>query len=82
MNFNQKNAVITRVKPRRAVTFKGGGIGAWELAGRWSYIDTNGTAGSGPGGQLNDLTVGVNWYLNQLHKSVQLVSEPFRTKIR
>jgi phosphate-selective porin OprO/OprP len=54
------------------------GKGAWELAARWSHIDLN----SGPianvgqpnynptvgGGKLNDVTFGVNWYLNPYSK--------------
>jgi len=43
------------------------GLGAWELAARWSWVEirdgidatTVQTAGS-----LNDVTLGVNWYLN------------------
>jgi hypothetical protein len=54
---------------RQPLRFDGsGGLGAWELAARWSYIDTNGTAGTGPGGQLNDLTFGLNWYMNNFTK--------------
>jgi phosphate-selective porin OprO and OprP len=44
------------------------GPGAWEIAARWGYIDLN----SGPvrGGFLQDVTLGVNWYLNP-HTKVQ-----------
>lgn len=38
------------------------GIGAWEMAARWSYIDLNSAGISG--GYLDEVTVGVNWYLN------------------
>jgi len=69
LTYNKKAAVFTRVQPRRPVQFRGPrGWGAWELAGRWSYIDLNGTNGHGIGGQLNDLTFGINWYLNSFTK--------------
>lgn len=40
----------------------GGGVGAWEVAARMSSLDLqdDGT----DGGELEDLTFGVNWYLN------------------
>jgi phosphate-selective porin OprO/OprP len=38
------------------------GRGAWEIAFRWSYIDLNDAAIDG--GQLHDLTLGLNWYLH------------------
>jgi phosphate-selective porin OprO/OprP len=42
------------------------GLGAWELAARYSYLDLNdGNDGNRiQGGRMGGLTVGVNWYLN------------------
>jgi phosphate-selective porin OprO and OprP len=42
------------------------GWGAWELAGRWSWVDYTDPALSavGSAGQLSDLTLGVNWHWN------------------
>ncbi len=49
--------------PKPATTFlQGGGLGAWELALRWSSIDLT-DHGMGTG-DLDDVTVGLNWYLN------------------
>ena len=53
-----------------------GGGGAWEVVGRWSYLDLNDA--NIEGGRLNDLTFGVNWYLtpymrlmaNMVHSTV------------
>jgi phosphate-selective porin OprO/OprP len=38
------------------------GVGAWELAGRWSYLNLN--DGVIRGGVLDGVELGVNWYLN------------------
>jgi phosphate-selective porin OprO/OprP len=38
------------------------GMGAWELKARWSYIDAEDNGING--GQLEDFSTGVNWYLN------------------
>lgn len=42
------------------------GIGAWELAARWSTLNLT-SAGIG-GGRLDDITLGINWYLNPFAK--------------
>ncbi len=53
--------VFGQVTPKQSVG-KDGGIGAWEIAARWSMIDLNDA--DVQGGRLNDLTSGLNWYLN------------------
>lgn len=59
--YNRKAGVFGRVVPNNP--FGNGGTGAWEVAGRWSYIDLNDA--NIQGGRLNDLTFGLNWYLNK-----------------
>ena len=66
--YNKKGGVFGRVVPNQNVSFATGGIGAWELAARYSYIDLNGTNQPGPGRLLNDLTLGLNWYINGFTK--------------
>ena len=60
-------------KPNAPLSFDHGGIGAWELATRYSVLDLNDDAGSfglpAPtggirGGEQKIWTVGVNWYPN------------------
>ncbi len=63
--YNRKGGVFGRVVPLDTFN-KDGGCGAWEVAGRWSYIDLNDK--SIQGGRLTDLTFGLNWYLNQFTK--------------
>ena len=63
--YNGKSGVFGRVKPNCNVG-KDGGIGAWEVAGRWSYVDLNDE--NIQGRRLNNLTAGLNWYLNPFTK--------------
>lgn len=82
--YNKAAGVLGRIKPLRPWG-ECGGLGAWELAARYSYIDMNPVApfsvpqelsASVPigspaipfGGALNDVTLGVNWYLNTYTK--------------
>ncbi len=58
--YNRSGGVFGRVRPLN--NFGYCGWGAWELAVRWSYLDLNDA--NITGGRLNDLTAGVNWYLN------------------
>jgi phosphate-selective porin OprO/OprP len=43
------------------------GLGAWELALRYSYLDLNSGTGLGriQGGEMEGLTLGLNWVMNQ-----------------
>ncbi|MBL8850306.1 MAG: porin [Planctomycetaceae bacterium] len=59
--YNKKNGVFTRVVP--TTPFGKGGCGAWELAGRWSYVDLNDQ--NIQGGRQHDWTFGLNWFPNQ-----------------
>jgi phosphate-selective porin OprO/OprP len=59
--YKTSSGAFDRVKPRENYSQKGG-CGAWEVAARYSQIDLN--DGSVTGGKLEDVTVGLNWYLN------------------
>lgn len=54
--------VFDRVKPLHNLAFDGSGWGAWEVAARFSRLDLDSV--NIEGGVLNDVTAGVNWYLN------------------
>jgi phosphate-selective porin OprO/OprP len=60
--YNKTSGALGAVKPAENAFGETGGRGAWEIAARLSSIDL---ADDGvDGGQLDDLTFGVNWYLN------------------
>ena len=66
--YLKKDGVFTRVHPYRDFLRYAGddclvrGPGAWEIAARLSHVDLN--DGDIRGGELTDVTVGLNWYLN------------------
>ncbi|MFG0288986.1 MAG: OprO/OprP family phosphate-selective porin [Rhodopirellula sp. JB044] len=59
--YNGKGGVFGRVIPNKSVGAEGG-IGAWEIAGRCSYIDLSDK--NIQGGRMSNFTAGLNWYLN------------------
>jgi phosphate-selective porin OprO/OprP len=59
-NRAYKGGLFSRVKPKK--NFGAGGPGAWEIAARYSHLDLD--DGELEGGKLDDVTVGLNWYLN------------------
>ncbi len=67
-SYNQKTGLFGRVMPFRnfyGVRGEGGHIfspGAWQVGLRYSYLDLNDNGIHG--GELHDVTVGLNWFLN------------------
>jgi phosphate-selective porin OprO/OprP len=58
------------LNPAHPFSLKTGGMGAWEVGARYSYANFNDSPAGVPaaavnGGHFNDLTLGVNWYVNQ-----------------
>ena len=61
-SWDPKIGVFKRVTPLRNLSFTEHGTGALELAARYTYLDLNDKGING--GRLNDVTIGLNWYLN------------------
>lgn len=67
--YNRNTGVFDRVKPLKPVDWTRAGFnswGAWQLTARYSYLNLNDKAITG--GRVNDLTLGVNWFMNQYMK--------------
>ncbi|MEK6766777.1 MAG: porin [Planctomycetota bacterium] len=59
--YKTKNGVFDRVKPNRSFEWRKS-TGAIELTARYSQLDLSDEKIRG--GRLNDVTLGINWYLN------------------
>ena len=58
--FNRREGYVGRFTPRSPFSLHGGGRGAWEVGGRYSYVDlTNGTI---DGGTMSRWTGVLSWY--------------------
>jgi phosphate-selective porin OprO/OprP len=60
--YRKAQGCFDTLKPKENAFDGKGGLGAWEVAARISSLDL--TDDGIDGGQLDDLTFGVNWYLN------------------
>jgi phosphate-selective porin OprO/OprP len=62
--YNTSEGAFDRVRPKK--NFLIGGLGAWEVAVRFSQIDLNDARAinTNAGGKQSNLTFGVNWYPN------------------
>ena len=60
--YKTSNGTWDRVIPKKNMGGESKGMGAWEVVGRYDYVNLN----DGPidGGWMKTLSFGVNWYLN------------------
>lgn len=58
--YHVKNGAANRIKPNRPFQWNGGGLGAWEVAFGYDYIDLN--SGVIKGGKADMVRFGLNWY--------------------
>jgi len=60
--YRRSNGTFDRLRPKKNFSFGEGGLGAWEVAARYSHLDLDDSPVSG--GKLDNVTGGLNWYLN------------------
>jgi len=58
--YKQKSGAFDGVKPNE--NYGKGGKGAWEVAARYDWLDL--TDAESVAGELRDVSIGINWYLN------------------
>lgn len=68
-NYHPRFATFWRLAPRENFSLSKGTWGAWEMAARFSHVDlddgVDNLAGGGVrGGVADNVTLGLNWYLN------------------
>jgi phosphate-selective porin OprO/OprP len=61
-NYKADKGIFDVLVPNKLFSLTTGGLGAWEVAARYSEIDLNDDGVSG--GRLRDITGGLNWYPN------------------
>lgn len=61
-NYRPDKGIFDVLKPKRDFSLHGGGWGAWEVGLRFSSLDLSDE--NVDGGEIQDLTVGLNWYPN------------------
>lgn len=60
--YDAASGTFKRVKPKSPFSLTDGGLGAWELAFRYSNVDLN--DGNVTGGELDLYTIGLNWHVS------------------
>jgi phosphate-selective porin OprO/OprP len=58
--YRENRGVLGRLVPSNPVAFRDGGLGLWEVAARYSYVDLNNR--DTRGGRLGDWSIALNWY--------------------
>ncbi|NOY51447.1 MAG: hypothetical protein GXO88_12915 [Chlorobi bacterium] len=64
-NYSKKKVAFDKIKPKKNFA-DDSGLGAWEVAIRYSIMNLN--DGDLQGGKMNNVTLGINWYLNPITK--------------
>ncbi|GKS68551.1 phosphate-selective porin OprO and OprP [Nitrosomonas sp. PY1] len=59
-SYHVRNGAANRIKPKKPFQLNGPGLGAWEVAFGYDYIDMN--SGVIKGGEANMVRFGLNWY--------------------
>jgi phosphate-selective porin OprO/OprP len=65
--YHVRNGAANRIKPKKPFSWSGSGLGAWEVAAGYDYLDMNN--GIIRGGRMSMFRFGLNWYP---HSNVKL----------
>jgi phosphate-selective porin OprO and OprP len=67
-SYNRQTGVFGRTIPKNNLDFANCSYGAWQIGARYDWNNLNCTGSNGGqsvnGGQVQDVTLGVNWFLN------------------
>ena len=61
-SYNRQTGLFNQVVPLNNVNFAEGKYGAWQVGGRYDFMDLN--SGLITGGMNQNATVGLNWFIN------------------
>lgn len=63
-NYKASSGIFDKVKPNTPFSLSEPGMGAWEVLARYSHLDLDDTDEGIAGGEENNFTLALNWYLN------------------
>lgn len=63
-NYQRAEGVFGGVTPKHDFSIEKRGAGAWQLAARYSHVSLD--DGGVEGGELSDVTLGINWFLSAI----------------
>jgi phosphate-selective porin OprO and OprP len=64
-NYSRTSGDFGAITPKENFSLEDKTWGAWEIAARYSYLDLDDNKAEIEGGILNNMTLGINWYLNR-----------------
>lgn len=63
-NYKASDGIFDKVKPNTPFSLSNPGMGAWEVLARYSSLDLNDESEGVVGGEVDSITLALNWYLN------------------
>lgn len=61
--YDTHTGIFTPILPKKDFLAPGGGLGAWEVAARYSFLDLEAGGLPTSANDVQDFTLGLNWYL-------------------
>ncbi|HEU4838226.1 MAG TPA: porin [Micavibrio sp.] len=73
--YKGKTGNFDRVKPKNPVSLSDGGWGAWEVLARYDNLDLTDRSAGVVGGEMSNVTLGVNWYMTDYIRTMFNVTD-------